>query len=144
MALKLSLKPNEQLVVNGAVIANGDRRSNLVIKNRAAILRERDILQESDVNSPARRIYFSVMMMYIDEANRATYYEEFVVRMTELMAALVSGEGKTLCVAVSKEVMDARYYKALALAKRLIAYEKERLGDASGVSADTEEHRQSA
>ncbi len=45
MPLKLSLKPNEKLVINGAVIANGDKRTTLVVQNQAAILREKEILQ---------------------------------------------------------------------------------------------------
>ena len=45
MALKLTLKPGERFVVNGAVIANGDRRSSLILHNKAAILREKDIMQ---------------------------------------------------------------------------------------------------
>ena len=45
MPLKLSLKPGEKFVINGAVVANGDKRSTLVVQNQAAILREKDILQ---------------------------------------------------------------------------------------------------
>jgi flagellar protein FlbT len=50
MALKISLKPGEKFVVNGAVIANGDRRANLIIQNKVSILREKDILQAEEVN----------------------------------------------------------------------------------------------
>ena len=74
MALKLSLKPGEKFVVNGAVIANGDRRASLIIQNKVSILREKDILTEEEVNTPARRIYFPIMLMYIDPAGRENYY----------------------------------------------------------------------
>ena len=40
MALKVTLKPGEKFVINGAVIVNGDRRSSLVIQNKVSILRE--------------------------------------------------------------------------------------------------------
>ena len=62
MGLKLSLKPGEKFVVNGAVLVNADRRSSLVIENTASVLRERDIMQPEDANTPAKRIYFVVMM----------------------------------------------------------------------------------
>ena len=69
MALKLSLKPDEKLVINGAVIANADRRATLIVHNKASILREKDILQEQDVDTPAKRIYFPIMLMYMDETD---------------------------------------------------------------------------
>ena len=46
MPLKLSLKPGEKLVLNGAVLTNGDKRASLIIQNKACLLRERDILQQ--------------------------------------------------------------------------------------------------
>lgn len=64
MPLKLSLKPGERFVLNGAVVQNGDKRGVLILQNKASVLREKDIMQPEDVSSPARRIYFPVMMMY--------------------------------------------------------------------------------
>ena len=128
MALKLSLKPGERFVVNGTVIANGDRRSSLIIHNKAAILREKDIMQEEDVNSPAKRLYFPVMLMYLDQGDIDKFYEEFVIRMTEFMGAISSAEGIDLCVKISKNVMNKEYYKAVIGCKKLIQFEAERLG----------------
>lgn len=128
MALKLSLKPGEKFVVNGAVIANGDRRSTLVIQNKVSILREKDILQAEDVKTPARRIYFPIMLMYLDgDSTGAKYYEEFVLRMTEFMNVVENPEVLTQCVDVSTNVMNRNYYKALMGCKKLFAFEDERL-----------------
>src|SRR5688572_6947981 len=85
MALKLSLKPGEKFVLNGAVVQNGDRRGVLLLQNKASVLREKDIMQSEDANTPARRIYFPVMMMYLEEQNAARFYDEFVRRMGEFM-----------------------------------------------------------
>ena len=46
LPLKLSLKPGEKFVLNGAVVQNGDRRGVLVLQNKASVLREKDIMQE--------------------------------------------------------------------------------------------------
>jgi len=128
MALKLSLKPNERLVINGAVIANADRRATLIVHNKASILREKDILQEQDVNTPARRIYFPIMLMYMDQAQTEKYYEEFVVRMTEFMNAISTPEAIEGCVKISRHVMEKNFYKALIVCKKLIEFEQDRLG----------------
>lgn len=126
MALKLSLKPDEKLVINGAVVANGDRRATLIVHNKASILREKDIMQEEEVSTPARRIYFPVMLMYMDHANSDKYYDEFVLRMTEFMSALSTPYAIELCVTISREVMDKNFYKALINCKKLIKFETER------------------
>ena len=130
MALKLSLKPDEKLVINGAVIANVDRRTTLIVHNKASILREKDILQEEDVNTPAKRIYFPIMLMYMDQGNIDKYYDEFVRRMTEFMSAISTPEAINNCVQISRDVMANNYYKALMRCKKLLEFEKSRIGEA--------------
>lgn len=129
MALKLSLKPDERLVINGAVIANADRRTTLIVHNKASILREKDILQEENVDTPAKRIYFPIMLMYMDESNYAKYYEEFVLRMTEFMNAISSPDAINNCVQISQDVMARNFYKALMACKKLIDFETARLAN---------------
>ena len=136
MPLKLSLKPGEKFVLNGAVVQNGDRRGVLILQNKASVLREKDIMQEEDANTPARRIYFPVMMMYLDEGAAGRYYDEFVRRLTEFMSVIGNPQVLADCVAISKHAMSREFYKALMLCRKLIDYEDERLGNvASGVPA---------
>ena len=129
MPLKLSLKPGEKFVLNGAVVQNGDRRGVLVLQNKASVLREKDIMQQEQANTPARRIYFPVMMMYLDEAGAERYYDEFVRRMSEFMGVIRNPNVLADCVDVSKYCMEREYYKALMLCRKLIEYEDERLGN---------------
>ncbi len=134
MPLKLSLKPGEKFVLNGAVVQNGDRRASLLLQNKASVLREKDIMQAEDATSPARHIYFPVMMMYLDEAGAQRYYDEFAKRLTEFMGVIRNPNILADCLSVSRHVMAKEYYKALMLARKLIEYEDERLGHvASGV-----------
>jgi flagellar protein FlbT len=134
LPLKLSLKPGEKFVLNGAVVQNGDRRASLILQNKASVLREKDIMQAEDATSPARHIYFPVMMMYLDEAGAQRYYDEFAKRLTEFMGVIRNPNILTDCLSVSRHVMAKEYYKALMLARKLIEYEDERLGHvASGI-----------
>jgi len=136
LPLKLSLKPGEKFVLNGAVVQNGDRRGVLVLQNKASVLREKDIMQQEQANTPARRIYFPVMMMYLDESGAERYYDEFVRRMSEFMGVIGNPNVLADCVDVSKYCMDREYYKALMLCRKLIEYEDERLGNVpAGLSA---------
>ncbi len=137
MPLKLSLKPGERFVLNGAVVQNGDRRGVLVLQNKASVLREKDIMQEEEANSPARRVYFPVMMMYLDENSASRYYGEFAQLLNELMGVIRNPDILADCVNISKHVMSREYYKALMGCRKLIEYEDERLGlhVASGLPA---------
>ncbi|TRO93668.1 flagellar biosynthesis repressor FlbT [Glycocaulis profundi] len=128
MPLKLSLKPGEKFVLNGAVVENGDRRATLVLQNKASVLREKDIMQEHEADTPARRIYFPVMMMYLEGEASNAVYDAFVMRMTEFMNAISSSDVMAECVSVSRDVMAGEFYKALIRCRKLIAYEDERLG----------------
>jgi flagellar biosynthesis repressor protein FlbT len=128
MPLKLSLKPGERFVLNGAVVQNGDRRCSLVLQNKASVLREKDIMQAEEVNSPARHVYFPVMMMYLDEIAADKYYDEFLRRMTEFMNVISNTNVLVECVGISKSIMSREYYKALMGCRKLIDYEDERLG----------------
>jgi flagellar protein FlbT len=127
MPLKLSLKPAEKFVLNGAVLTNGDKRASLVIQNKASLLREKDIMQREDAKTPARRIYFPIMMMYLDEDENQRYYTDFALRMTEFMGAIRDKGARNTCIEISREVQNGAYYKALMLCKKLFDFEKERL-----------------
>jgi flagellar protein FlbT len=128
MALKLSLKPGERFVVNGAVLQNGDRRAVLLLQNKASVLREKDIIQPEDATTPATRIYFPIMMMYLEPADARDHYDDFVRRLNEFMGAIRSAPLLSECVSMSREVMAGDYYKALNRCRKLIAYEQELLG----------------
>src|SRR5215468_4229620 len=111
MPLKLSLKPGEKFVLNGAVLANGDKRTSLVIQNRACVLREKDIMQPKDATTPARLVYLAIMMMYLDGDASEEPYNQFALRMTEFMGAIKNRAILATCVDISRDVMQGSYYK---------------------------------
>ena len=133
MPLKLSLKPGEKFVLNGAVVQNGDRRGVLILQNKASVLREKDILQPEDANTPAKRVYFPVMMMYLDETAAGKVYDEFALRLSEFMGASRNPEILAACVSASRHVMAREYYKALMAARKLVEYEEGLANVAAGV-----------
>ena len=127
MPLKLSLKPGEKFVLNGAVLVNGDRRATLVIQNKACMLRENEIMQPKDAKTPARRVYLAIMMMYLDGEVSEEPYNEFALRMTEFMSAIQSSAVLAACVNISRDVVQGDYYKALISCRKLFEFEQERL-----------------
>ncbi len=131
MPLKLSLKPHEKFVVNGAVMINGDRKGEVVLQNKASILREKDILQPQDATTPLKRVYFPIQMMYLDSSsggeNVDVYYDSFAERMADVMGAVSNPDVLAACVAISRDVLGGHYYRALMTCRRLFEYEQELL-----------------
>jgi len=126
MALKITLKPNEKMFLAGTVIVNGSSTSSdLIIEYKVPILRQKDILSEKDANSPSKRIYFAIQLMYIDEENRNIHQNIYLKLAKELVQAAPSTTG--LIDKISEYIISDKYYPALKLAKKLTAYEEETL-----------------
>jgi flagellar protein FlbT len=124
MALKITLKPGERMVIGGTVLANANPAScNLVIENKTPILRQKDILSEETANSPCRRIYYAIQLMYIDEHNLAAYQKVYWDLVKDLVRAAPSTV--VLIDSISEHILQRRYYQALKLTRRLIDYEQE-------------------
>ena len=139
MALKVELKPGEKLLVGNCIITNSDQRTRLFIDGNAPILREKDILTSETANTPAKRIYLAVQLMYIDDdTDRAqTTYNEM---SRDFVAAVPSS--LPIVDQINNEILTGSLYKALKAAQRLIEYEQDLLSHASarrsGVSTDGE------
>ncbi|MCD6293306.1 MAG: flagellar biosynthesis repressor FlbT [Deltaproteobacteria bacterium] len=126
MALKISLHPHERIVIAGAVVTNGEKRSELIIENQVPILREKDLMREEEADTPCRRIYYVVQLMYFDEENLKCYHEDYWRLVKDVLAAAPS---MTLYVdRVSECLLGNQYYRALRSAREMIEYEKEVLG----------------
>jgi flagellar protein FlbT len=131
MALKLTLKPGERMILGGAVVTNGSAGScELIIENKVPILRQKDILTESKADSPCRRIYLAVQLMYIDEGNLETYHKTYWDLVRDVVNAAPSMV--VLIDAISENVFQRKYYQALKLSKQLIDYEQEVIQRVSG------------
>lgn len=127
MALKIALKPDEKVVINGAVIQNTDRRTNLIIHNKSAILREKDIITFDKADTPVKRIYFAIMMLYLDRTVEKTFYKEFVQRVAEFINVISNEDALDKSVSIIEAVNNKDYYGALQLCKKLLTFEEERL-----------------
>lgn len=126
MALKITLKPNEKMILGGTVVVNGSSMSSdLIIEYKVPILRQKDILSEKDANSPSKRIYFAIQLMYIDDENRNIHQNIYLQLAKELVQAAPSTTG--FIDKISEYILSDKYYPALKLAKNLIAYEEEAL-----------------
>lgn len=118
MPLKLSLKPGETFVVNGAVVRNGDRRGVLLLETQARILREKDILPPSAVSTAAERAYFAVMQMYLLGEVDGPLYTQTAEALAGLIAEVPDAREDVL--QISADVVAGDLYKALSRCRKLM------------------------
>ena len=128
MALKVELKPGEKLLVGNCIITNSDQRTRLFIDGRAPILREKDILTAETANTPAKRIYLAVQLMYIEEDIGLTRDQYFTL-INDFLEAVPSAT--EIVNQINNEILTGQLYKALKAAQRLIEYEQELFSNAS-------------
>lgn len=144
MGLKVELKPGERLIIGECVVTNGDQRTRLLVEGQAPILREKDIMTPEQADTPAKRIYLVVQLMYTATDPRM-HHESYFALMRDLVQAAPSAW--PYVEDVSNHIMCGEMYKALKSAKKLIEYERELLDHATrgaSLQLDREKDRESA
>jgi flagellar biosynthesis repressor protein FlbT len=121
MGLVLTLKPQERIILGGAVVRNnGAYSTQLMIETHTPILRCPDILPESE--TPCSRIYMAIELLYIQPEQREETMKLYLALTREVLGAASSMA--PLLEEVSRLVIAGEYYKALRKMKRVLRYEK--------------------
>ena len=124
MALIIDLKPEERIIVGTALITNDKTRTRLHIEGDSPILREKDIMREEDANSPCKRVYFAVQLMYLSATPQEMHKQYFaLIRDVQNAAPTTS----LFFMNINDFILKGQYYKAMKEARNLIEHEKELL-----------------
>ena len=127
MALIIDLKPSERIIIGNALITNDEHRARLHIEGDAPILREKDIMREDEANTPCKKIYFTVQLMYLSsEPNRL--HDIYFNQIRNLQDAAPSTS--VFFMKINDNILNGHYYKALKEARGLIEHEKELIENA--------------
>lgn len=122
MALKVELKPGERVIIGDCVITNADQRARLLIEGETPILREKDIYTPETADTPAKRVYLAVQLMYTSKDSGA-YHDIYFALVKDIVQAAPSAW--PYIEAINNCILGGEMYKALKAAKKLIAYETE-------------------
>jgi flagellar protein FlbT len=124
MALKVELKPGERFILGESVITNDDQRTRLFIEGDAPILREKDILRLDDADTPCKKIYVMIQMMYL-AADPAVHHDLYFQIVKDVLEAAPS-TGPYI-ENINNKILTGEMYKALKETRKLIEYERELL-----------------
>ena len=104
-----------------------------MVENNVPILREKDIMSARDADSPCRRIYLVIQLMYVDEKNLAAHHNSYWDLVKDVVEAAPSTLG--LIDQISWYILGNKYYQALKLTKKLIEYEQEVINNVRNANA---------
>ncbi len=122
--LVLKLNPKERVLVNGAVIENGDRRSRLsILTPNANILRLRDAIRPDEVNTPVRRICYIAQLVLSGDVEKADARLQMLRGIEQLSQALRDDDSRTHLDTATEAVDRDDFYRALKSLRNLLPRE---------------------
>lgn len=123
--LKLKLRPEEQILINGSVIQNGSKQVELTVKTPGTrILRLRDAIHPDDATTPVKRVCYIAQLAVAGEVNPDKAFKDFVSGV-EALQKVFKDEGSQ--ETMSKALYHANandFYKAMQSMRKLIQYEE--------------------
>ena len=125
--LKISLKPNEKIYINGAVV-RVDRKVTIELMNDVQFLLESHVLQPSEASTPLRQLYFMVQVMLMDPLGAPQAREMFRRSLPMLIASF---DNQDICKGlkqIDRMVGEDHIYEALKAIRSLYPLERRALG----------------
>ena len=123
--LVLKLAPKERVLINGAVIENGDKRSRLsIVTPEANILRLRDAIHPEEATTPVRRVCYSAQLVLSGDTTPGDARLPLLRHIEELSQILVDPDSKTYLAEATQAVIDGQYYQCLKALRGLLPREE--------------------
>lgn len=122
--LVLKLGPKERVLINGAVIENGDRRGRLcILTPQAQILRLRDAIHPDQATTPVRRMcYRAQLLLTGDDAGQEAQHH-LLCRIEELSRILTDHDSRALLARAGEALQDQQFYQCLKALRALLPRE---------------------
>ncbi|MCR9149162.1 MAG: flagellar biosynthesis repressor FlbT [Rhodobacteraceae bacterium] len=123
--LVLKLAPHERVLINGAVIENGERRSRLAIMTpNAHILRLRDAIHPDEVNTPVRRVCYICQLVLSGDVTAEDARLQLLRGIEQLSQALTDHHSRDQLTQATRAVLDSQHYQALKALRALLPREE--------------------
>lgn len=122
-ALKISLKPNEKIYVNGAVL-RVDRKVSIELLNDVQFLLENHVLQADQASTPLRQLYFIVQIMLMNPDSADEALGMFRKSLPLLLANFMDERIKSALKDVDRQVNEGHVFEALKTIRTLYPLEK--------------------
>lgn len=123
--LVLKLNPRERVLINGAVIENGDRRSRLSIMTpNAHILRLRDAIHPENATTPVRRVCYAAQLLLSGDCDPDQSRHHLLRRIEELSQVLRDSDSRAQLTRATRALLDGEHYQCLKALRTLLPREE--------------------
>jgi len=123
--LILKLSPKERVLINGAVIENGDRRCRLAVMTPDVhILRLRDAIHPEDAKTPVRRVCYAVQLVLSGDADKDSVRKQLLRGIEELSQVFVDDDSRKHLDVASISLVAGDHYKCLKSLRALLPREQ--------------------
>ncbi len=123
MALRIELKPFEELFISHSVITNGPSRIAFAVSGTSPLVRGRDYLRREDVDTICRELQFAIQALYLEGADGATALSKVEPLAGEILKRLPVLSPHISEVVAQVDAGDL--FKALKASRTLVAREGE-------------------
>jgi flagellar protein FlbT len=124
MPLRVELKPFERIIIGESVIINSGTRTSFLIDGDAPILREKDTVTAETANTPVKRLYFCVQMMYLK--NDIQRYRASYLGFLKDLREAVPGSRDVIDL-INNHISGGALYKALKEIRKLMKAEEQQM-----------------
>ncbi len=122
--LVLKMGPKERVLINGAVIENGDRRSRItVLTANANILRLKDAIHPDEANTPVRRACYLAQLILSGEIDPVMLWSRLLGQVQALSDILCDTDSASLLSQARVSIADQNAYACLKLLRQLLPIE---------------------
>lgn len=126
--LVLKMAPKERVLINGAVLENGVRRSRFsVISPGAHVLRLKDAIHPDDANTPLGRVCFQLQLVLAGSEEPDALRDQIGVQLSEMARILQDPFSQEHLSSACGALSENRFYSALKSVKALLPLERDML-----------------
>ncbi len=122
--LVLKLAPRERVLINGAVIENGDKRSRVsVVSPNANILRLRDAIHPEEANTPVRRACYSTQLVLSGDVDPKEMQLQLLRKIEELSQVFTDPDSRQQLAQATDAILADQHYQCLKALRCLLPRE---------------------
>lgn len=122
--LILKLGPRERVLVNGAVIENGDRRTRLaIVTPNAHVLRLRDAIHPEEATTPVRRVCYIVQLVLSGDVPAAQAQRQILRGIEQLSQVFTDPDSRRSLTEATEGILEGAHYQALKALRALLPRE---------------------
>lgn len=122
--LVLKLGPRERVLINGAVLENGDRRGRVnILTPNAKILRLKDAFHPDEVNTPVRRVCYILQLMLSGDASGNDAKLQALRGLEQLSQVFEDNDSRKILEVTTNHLVNDQIYPAMKSLRILVQRE---------------------